>query len=341
MIILGHTTSLHILRHFGAEAVATLPKCPLALIGESCDDPTRSIERYLSFSKDVGATPVALHLLVPRGKHVEGHEFLRLHTVSPGSSNNLLRLGDGVYCAAPELVARQLAPWGRIEDLIYLLHELCGVYTYTGLPSLDLAERKPFATKESFEKFLSQQGRFPSSKLMAEALGQVRERSASPMETACAMFLGLPYRLGGLGFPDFEMNREIVVPEKLRRQLGRTRMYGDLCWDERRVVLEYDSSQWHGAAEQIARDSSRRSALMKLGYQVVTLTGGQATDRAELMRTADTLAEVLGHRVRPRVRDFEKRQHVLEWIIFRDKASVFSPLPNRRSAEYHPKLLVS
>lgn len=339
MIILSHTTALHCLRHLGAEAVALLPRLDLSLLAEPFDSPAQAVQRYLEFSTRRNIPIVPLHVLKRRGSHAQNSDLVLIHTAFADAPHPLIALGDGVYCVAPELLIRQLSSWGNVYELAYLAYELCGIYAHPGNEQILIPQRKSFTTKAQLAEFLSAQPSFPKSKTVERVVQLVHDRSASPMETASAMLLGFPCRLGGLGFPDFEMNKEIVVPRQLVDQIGRKAAIVDLCWLEKKVVLEYDSSMWHSGPEQIAKDARKRTALTRLGYKVVTLTGGQAAQSADVTRVADALAKELGHRIQPRCQDYQAKRRALERTIFRDKASIFDAMPSPRTAHLHPKLI--
>ena len=341
MIILSHTTALHFLRHFGADAVAEMPRCGFASIADSYDSATQAIARYRSFAENVGSDLVPLHILKAQGRNTDKCKWIKQHTIVDIEEELFVAFGGGVYCASPELTARQLASWGTLNDLVYLLYELCGVYSHPGNADVDVTKKKAFTSKAKLEASMDSWPPFPLRKKMETAVGLVRDRSASPMETACAMILGMPCRYGGLGFPDFEMNREIVVPRSLRKHVGRSRIVVDLCWFERRVAWEYDSAEWHCGAVQVARDAGRRNALLRLGFKVVTLAGVQASQSAEVARAAAALSEALEHRCRPRCRDYQRKRRMLEWLVLKDKASVFDANPRSGPLGRHPEPLDS
>ncbi len=336
MIILTHTTALHALRHLGAEVVSTLPRRSIDSLGARFENPLRAAERYSLYCLSAGMTPAALHLLYPRGKHPANTEFAHAHEASDLPPFSLIELAEDIYAACPELIFCQLVSWGNTYDAILLAYELCGTYAHPDNMHLPLKTRSAFSTKERLASFISQRSRFRGKATAKIALSYVHERSASPMETAFATLLGLPYKLGGLNFPHFEMNWEITIPKHLRADIGRTKLTVDLCWVDRKVAFEYDSMEHHGTVEQAARDASKRNALMLLNYRVVSFAGGQLRDKGEVMRAVNALAKELGHRINPRSKEHKSKRRQLEWTVFRDGASIFAARPNARSKDLHP-----
>ena len=339
MIILSHTTALHCFRHLGAEALSAMPRCGLSDLAEPIDGAACAIERYLAFAASVGMDPVPLHLLYSRSCRLPKSEVVRAHTMREDLPGSLVRIEDGVYAVSPELLVCQLASWGTVNDLVYLLYELCGTYEHPSNQRRALSERAVFTTKKKLAAYVDARAIFPGKAAVRAALGLVRERSASHMETSFAMYLGYPYRLGGLGFPDFRMNEPIAAPAHIAKKYGRGRLTGDLCWPERKVVFEYDSMEHHDTVAQVARDASRRNVFLNMGYSVISFAGGQLRDKTEVANAVDALAKALAHRIQPRCSDYANLRRRLEWTVFRDKASIFSGKSNARSAHLHPKAL--
>ncbi len=340
MIILTHTTSLHSLRHLGAQAIADLPRLSLRDLTDDFDGATDAIARYLAFMASIGAKPAALHLLFPRKRGIEGNDFIKSHTFADDSAKAFVKLADGVFAASPELLACQLSTWASLNDLTYLLHELCGTYAHPSNERIFITDRKSFTTKSRLRVFCEGRGAFPGARKMAKALELLHERSASPMETAFAMLLGFPCRLGGLAFPPFEMNGVVEVPKRFRGSIGRERMVVDLCWMKQKVAFEYDSASFHGTVSQVAKDTSKRNCLMGMGFTVVSFAGGQVGSQAEVRRAAGALMKVLGHRPNPRCKDYEGLRMRLEWAVFEDKGAVFGAEPVASTRCLHPKKLL-
>ena len=340
MIILTHITSLHCLRHLGAEVVAQLPRHDFATLGEPFDTPSEAIDRYIGFCNSFGVEPGALHLLYPHGKHPAKCAYIRAHETRKLPSASLVKLADGVYASSPELLFCQLASWGSIYDAIYLAYELCGTYLHPTNESIPLSKRRAFTTKAKLDAFITSRGRFHGKTTALRAAALVRERSASHMESAFAMLFGLPCKLGGLGFPEFEMNWEVRIPKGMQASVGRSKITVDICWPSKKVAFEYDSMQHHNTVEQVAIDTSKRNVLMILNYNVVSFAGMQLRDKSAVLHSAEALTKALGHRSNPRGKDYLKKRHQLEWTAFKDGASIFASKPNARSRRLNPERLV-
>lgn len=76
-------------------------------------------------------------------------------------------------------------------------------------------------------------------------------------------------------------------------------LHGDMVWTEQRVVLEYESKEFHANERQLEIDSRRRALLADEGYSVFTMTNNQLLFEAETERLARVLAKAMGTKIRP------------------------------------------
>lgn len=120
------------------------------------------------------------------------------------------------------------------------------------------------------------------------------------------MLLCLPCSCGGYGLPVPLLNRYVAAGKYI----------ADLSWHESKVLVEYDSNEWHTGAERIARDSKRRGNLSLAGYQVVGVTNEQIKSIDEMDVVAQLIARGMGRRFRfPRDYDYRGRQRHLRWEL--------------------------
>jgi len=323
MFILGNISALAYMRLVGAEEIASLRRVARPQSLGPLETSKAASLAASSFLQAVGLPSCEIHLISTCAQRRRDHSDTVFHTFSEIPRNALLQVDDGVCIASPELLFLQLARTADLIDLMQIGFELCGIYPHPGQVFTSFGERKSFMTKQSCERLLEGCGKVSGVSLARRAISYVVDRSASPMETASAMLLGLPYKYGGLGFPRFVMNEKVVVPSKMRHELGHGEYYADIMWPGRRVVFEYESNLYHSGAQRIADDSSRRNAFARMGYRVVTLTGNQMYDYQEFLRTAKTLATLLSHRIYPRVDAFEVRHHSLRHAVLKDRALSF------------------
>jgi len=99
------------------------------------------------------------------------------------------------------------------------------------------------------------------TRLMAEALPQLRPRSNSPMETRARLL----FLRGGL--PEPELN--VVIND---RDSGQWLSDSDFVWREQRVVAEFDGDHHRTSRRQWQNDVARNENLQDDGWAVVRLT---------------------------------------------------------------------
>ena len=139
--------------------------------------------------------------------------------------------------------------------------------------------------------------------------------SASPMETALAMLLSLPGTLGGYGLPSPRLNARIDVSSKNGLNQSKRYYVADLYWPEARFAVEYDSDRWHVGPERIGQDAARRNALLFQGVNVVTVCSQQIMSESKMDDVARIAARALGRSVRPRAREWRKRNRELRRAV--------------------------
>jgi len=99
------------------------------------------------------------------------------------------------------------------------------------------------------------------TRLMAEALPQLRPRSNSPMETRARLL----FLRGGL--PEPELN--VIITD---REGGQWLSDSDFVWREQRVVAEFDGDHHRTSRQQWQNDVARTENLQDDGWTVVRLT---------------------------------------------------------------------
>jgi len=212
--------------------------------------------------------------------------------------------GGGLMVSAPEFCFLQMAECLTLVNLIELGYELCGGYSIPladeqNIPENGFYNRAQLTSVLKLKVFLEEMPGVKGHQQAMRALRYILDGSASPMETKLAMFLTLPYRLGGFGFSFPALNKRIVLTKTARKYFSKAYYVCDLFWSDDKVAVEYDSDQYHTGAERIASDSKRRNALASSGIRVVSVTKNQLYDRVELESIARTIARYLNKRLFP------------------------------------------
>jgi len=191
--------------------------------------------------------------------------------------------------------------------LLELGLELCGTYILPvqGVHSDDPGEAKkqlynrmPLTNKERLATFLARSEGVFSQRRLAKILRFIVDNSASPRETILFLLFTLPYRYGGYGFPQPQLNAKIMPTKAAKGTSSKQFFRCDLYWPECDVAVEYESDLIHLTPEQIASDSMRRNSLIAMGKTVIAVTNKQTLSTVEFEMVAKQLAVSLGRRLR-------------------------------------------
>lgn len=238
-------------------------------------------------------------------------------------ARSLIRVAPGVLCPSPELCFLQLAqmaclegagkrdgnagrsfcrfPWLDEVDLALLGFELCGTYLRDedGLDNIRNTER-PLTSRVKISALLTALPGYPGIGLARRSLELVQDGSHSLMETAMALQLTGPRRVGGMGLPKGELNCQIVTTRGDR--------WVDLGWKDLRVGVEYQGRLWHTDAE---RDDRRRNRIVGAGMNLFIVRFDDLRSKDLFDDLVSDLSRALGYRVRIRSQDHRARQMAL------------------------------
>lgn len=232
----------------------------------------------------------------------------------PVPNNSFCACSKNVVVSSPEFCFLQMASTLSIVELIQLGFELCGTYSMRD---------EGFSVADGSLTTVAQLGRFLEAAQGLRGLDKARRAvrylingSASPMETAFAMLLCLPYALGGYGIRRPQLNYRTEVPASLRAEAGRSICVFDMCWPALRLACEYDSNTWHSDAAAIDKDARRRNAMLILfGYRSITVSWAQVVDPAAFNRLARQIARATGKRLRYRDPGFTRAHFALRECV--------------------------
>lgn len=211
------------------------------------------------------------------------------------------------YCLIPpEYLFLQMAESMSFIDLLMLGFELCG--TYFGNQATDAfndsavpsPRHKPFTKANKIKRLLDSDvaSQTKGTNQAKQAAKFLLDNSYSPRESALALMLTLPRRLGGYALPRPLLNQRINIPRNNPQLTHNDYFRCDLFWPKENLAIEYDSDLHHTGARKIAKDASRRDALALLGIQVITVTNKQFASMKEMDKVAHTVAKILGVRQR-------------------------------------------
>lgn len=240
-----------------------------------------------------------INVLVGRKQDVHHSKGIR-YSVFSGSlpSQSVCRLDSDMYVTSPKFtfvrLARRMAP----IQLIRVGYEMAGSFAPNDSDVRGFSKCPAMFSVKELTSFLGHAKGVQGSGPARQAARHVLDNAASPMEAELAMILTLPRRLGGYGLPKPRLNHRLSLDTANGSMLSRTSVIVDLAWPERKLVLEYDSDQFHTGSEKIAADSERRNDIELLGYDVQTVTNKEMSNIGKTDKIAKSVASKLGVRIR-------------------------------------------
>ena len=206
--------------------------------------------------------------------------------------------GEGSFVASPEFCYLQMASVLAFNELVLLGMELCGFYCLDPNEEEGFGRRPEALTScEKIQEFLAQNEGARGRRAAETALRYVADRAASPMESAVYLLLCLPYKRGGYGLPRPSLNYQIELDEKAAKLSGGRFRWGDLCWPDASLDLEYLGRSSHEGSESMLSDRRRTLAIEEAGYEVIEITEEQVLDLAAFDIVAARIAARLGKRL--------------------------------------------
>lgn len=253
-----------------------------------------------------------IHVLVDAPEHRIQSDRVVSHVWSGRlPAGSLYQLAPGLLIASPAFCCLLAAARQSTPRVLALEMECLGMYGRAPIPR-GFLDRDPLVETEELANFFSDAKGCPGSKKALEALKWACERSRSPLETKTVIVLVLPRRLGGYGLPLPDLNCRVWAhAEEL--QISQFPVHEvDLCWPEKRTIVECDSYAYHVSPAQLNHDAMKRNSLKAMGWKVSSVTDGQLSGDA-----LDVLARQLGIDLGIKVRlpDPQRRDWLLGQIL--------------------------
>ena len=181
--------------------------------------------------------------------------------------------------ASPELCFFQMAKLLPLVELIELGYELCGTYAISPCTKGGLIKRQARTTPGSLKQMIELLHNFNGVEKARRAVAHIQDNSRSPKETQISMLASLPTSLGGFGIHPPLLNHELQITDgHMQKVLEGAKLIPDLYWLLAKLILEYDSRDWHSRNTIDEHDARKRTVYNMLGLSVITLTKGQLYD---------------------------------------------------------------
>lgn len=211
-----------------------------------------------------------LHVMVSESKDRRIKDSVCCH-VAPGNLKkaSIVEIAPSVGVISPELTFLLAARELSLPKLVMAGNNLCGTYYYAnGIQRF----RNQIVTLQELQQFLESVVSVNGLRNAKNALPFLSERSNSPMETRLSAGGCLSISRGGFLLLPPELNYYVSLSEEGKRLMRKESICCDMVWPDQRVIVEYDSKQFHMSAEQFSYDKKRITALNLSGYQVISVT---------------------------------------------------------------------
>ena len=310
-------------------------RCSLASPGGehvliSADHTPRLAPQEASWLKGTWGIDAPVHVCVPSKNASRHPSTLHCHVQGkPPSGTGFCHLGRTTYVASPELTLAQLAShllrskllrteglqaeemraFSPALVLAVILCELMGAYRLSA--SADgYCAASPLIDRARFRQLLERNPRLPGRAVLLAALDYAIEGSASPAETALALFETLPQGCGGMGFAKRPL---LNAPVSVSQSHHVALRYPDQLFVDEAWIVEYNGSYHEG--ERANKDDRRRIELENAGYTVKTINWEQLLTSSALEAALAPLTEAVGRTGR-RPSNYDARRRDLRALVF-------------------------
>lgn len=185
------------------------------------------------------------------------------------------------------------------------------VMSTKGAPT-SLWMRPPLLDLDELKRFASEVAGHRGARPLAEAAELMTGVCDSPFEVQTSLLLGLPRRLGGMGFTDIENNKVIRLSSEARSLCGKSECRADVYLgardSARPVDIECQGAVVHDSGESAISDSRRIAALQSMGIDVVPVTFDQISDARSFDALAALVAKRSGRRLAPKTKGLQRRE---------------------------------
>lgn len=315
-ILLDDMSAFEYWRHEGKEPTEASPSAPIFGSPQSKDllQPS-AIEMVELDQRGFSYLTKPIHILVPDRNMRRQSKNAVYHVCSKTLPASIYRqVQYDIFVVRPELALVHMAQKLSLAQIVQLGFEACGNYRLC--PGGGFMQAEPLTSPASLRAFRRNNSELCGSAALAQALPFVLSGAASPMESIVAMLLELTPKYGGYGLPAPKLNYKLSTGARGQTVTSKKYFVMDLCWPEKKLAAEYDSDEFHVGSERIASDAERRNALLRLGYEVVTVSRLQVMSAMEFDEVAHILAKRLGKRLRPRAEAWGLlRQQLREEIL--------------------------
>lgn len=304
-------------------------------------DKNRTELRSHPVVREILGTP--LHRLVFSHNELSNGKLFRDHFWSGECPfGSIWEHGLGVNVTSPAMTLLGLASAIIFPQLLMAVYEMCGgfavfrpsetieeamrkywhggserlgfwkrVMSTKGVPT-SLWMRPPLLDLDELKRFASEVAGHRGARPLAEAAELMTGPCDSPFEVQTSLLLGLPRRLGGMGFTDIENNKVIRLSSDARALCGKSTCRADIYLEGNGLAgpvdIECQGAMVHDSGESAISDSRRTAALQSMGIDVVPVTFDQVNDPRGFDALTTLVAKRSGRKLIPKTEGLQRRE---------------------------------
>ena len=200
-------------------------------------------------------------------QHVYSSSHFKFHIYSGKyPKGSFYKLNETIYLACPELMFCQLASTYSFEKLMLLGYEICGTYSHNEKSSFGFTNNiAPLTTAQNISEYISKMSKcsnnFPGLKNAKKASKFLLDNSASPQESRLSLLLTGPRSIGAFAVKNCALNQKVKLSNKAAQICSQPYVYPDICIENKKIAIEYDSDFFHSQISQNRKDKRRINAL--------------------------------------------------------------------------------
>ena len=197
----------------------------------------------------------------------------------------VVMLEPDVAVVVPELAFMQTTVDRSPIGNLLLAFELCGQYDGAA----------PLMSPVSLEALVQCRGRKSGTEDTRDVLEFLRPGSKSHVETVLLLLIMMISAACGVRLPAGELNVPVTINSAQRHVFKRDFLMPDIVWREQRLVVEYDSRQWHSDYARRESDTLKGNAFQDSGYDYICITKSQIENPGVFFVQLKAIARALGH----------------------------------------------
>lgn len=232
--------------------------------------------------------------------------------------DSFIQVDEHACVARPELCLLQAFSAYSAPGFLELCMEFCGTYALIKEKQRGFITRDfQLATVDSLSDFARRCHSYKINRDIVPLFKYIAEGANSPMETREYLLMCLPKKMGGYGLPKASLNMQINLSEEEQFIAQCKYFKADMCWPDRKVIIEYDGHEDHESLNDRAYDARRRNILVQKGYTVFTMTGQQVCNAKVFDSVVRDVAHALGHRLKGFPENWPERRDGLRGELFK------------------------